>query len=210
MILIAANTGDLWRYRVNDSTWTWMGGSQGAAPGVYGPLGIANSTYSPGWRHLTGFFYDYVSQELWMFGGYGYSTNATQGTPVSAYLTRLRFFWGVLQLFHVSSGDLNEVWRYRMSDNTWAWMGGQNVVSPPTVYGTLGVADPSNMPGGRGWVSFAVDPVRAKAFMFGGAVNPLGTLKKTQKKNLRSRKEIKIRAFDRFVPVTNVLIRFSY
>jgi len=41
---IIGNLNDLWRYRVNDSTWTWIAGSNTANQlGMYGEKGIPNS-----------------------------------------------------------------------------------------------------------------------------------------------------------------------
>ena len=61
---------DLWRYRVNDSTWTWISGdSLPNKAGIYGQKGIPNESNTPGARsHAVG-WYDSSSQELWLFGG---------------------------------------------------------------------------------------------------------------------------------------------
>ena len=63
---------DLWRYRMNDSTWTWMSGSNTIDQrGVYGELGV----YTPGARQNAMGWYDSNTQELWLFGGNGFGTD---------------------------------------------------------------------------------------------------------------------------------------
>eukprot|EP01122_Echinamoeba_exundans_P008523 TRINITY_DN2839_c0_g1_i2.p1 TRINITY_DN2839_c0_g1~~TRINITY_DN2839_c0_g1_i2.p1 ORF type:complete len:624 (+),score=86.59 TRINITY_DN2839_c0_g1_i2:1093-2964(+) len=47
-------------------------------------------------------------------------------------------------------------------------MGGDPVQNPNGTYGTLGVADPANKPGGRGSPSWWYDTVTAKFYLFGG------------------------------------------
>jgi len=64
---------DLWRYRMNDSTWTWISGSNKALEkGVYGEKGIASTTNIPGARTAPVGWFNSVRQELWLFGGSGY------------------------------------------------------------------------------------------------------------------------------------------
>ena len=74
---------DLWRYRVNDSTWTWMQGSNIAEQiGVYGQKGENNPniTAVPGSRiEAVGFFVS-TTRELWLFGGRGYATTTVLGS----------------------------------------------------------------------------------------------------------------------------------
>ena len=52
-------------------------------------------------------------------------------------------------------GYLNDLWRYRVSDNTWTWMSGSNTINQEGVYDEKGVPDKSNVPGARygaaGW-----------------------------------------------------------
>jgi len=110
--------------------WTWMGGSSTAyfQPGVYGTLGVASATNIPGSRHYPASWVD-ANGNLWLFGGYGVDSTNTQG-------------------------DLNDLWEYSPTTGLWTWMGGSSTVGtagggPSGVYGTLGVAAASNIPGGR-------------------------------------------------------------
>ena len=55
--------------------WAWIGGSNyGERLGVYGERGVPSITNIPGARSSTLGWYDSASQELWIFGGYGYSS----------------------------------------------------------------------------------------------------------------------------------------
>ena len=64
---------DLWRYRVNDSTWTWISGSDtGYQLGVYGEKGVPNSDNNPGSRYGALALYDSCTHKLMLFGGLGY------------------------------------------------------------------------------------------------------------------------------------------
>ena len=67
---------DLWRYRVNDKTWTWISGNTTRnQPGVYGEKSNASTDNYPGSRHQAVGWYDSSTQEFWLFGGYGYAKN---------------------------------------------------------------------------------------------------------------------------------------
>jgi len=72
---------DLWRFRVNDSTWTWISGSDTVnQPGVYGEKGIPNPTNHPGSRYGAVGWYDSLRKVFWMFGGDGYSNTSSSGS----------------------------------------------------------------------------------------------------------------------------------
>jgi hypothetical protein len=51
-------------------------------------------------------------------------------------------------------GDLNDLWEFDPATKEWTWVSGANKVGlyggVAGVYGTLGVASASNVPGGRG------------------------------------------------------------
>jgi hypothetical protein len=48
-----------------------------------------------------------------------------------------------------SVGDLNDLWSYDPATGNWTWVGGSNAVGQRGTYGSLGVSDPDNIPGGR-------------------------------------------------------------
>ena len=56
--------------------FAWIGGSNHAEPyAVYGELGVHSPTNKPGARYGAVGWYDSASEELWVFGGYGYSSS---------------------------------------------------------------------------------------------------------------------------------------
>ena len=65
-------------------------------------------------------------------------------------------------------GYLNDLWRYRVSDNTWTWMSGSNIVNQVGVYGEKGVANESNVPGAREGAAVWFDSSRQQFWLFGG------------------------------------------
>ena len=113
--------------------WTWWNGSDSInQSGVYGTLGVAASSNTPGARVSPATWKD-ASGNLWLFGGYGIPP-ATSSTPA----------------------DLNDLWKYNPSTHEWTWVSGSNQIEQSGVYGTEGVPSPSNHPGARwdamGWV----------------------------------------------------------
>jgi len=65
---------------VNDSTWTWISGSDKVnEPGVYGTRRESSSRNVPGARNGAVGWYDSEKQQYWLFGGHGYATNSTVG-----------------------------------------------------------------------------------------------------------------------------------
>ena len=64
---------DMWKFQVNDSSWTWISGSDHQR-GAYGEKGNASSENIPGARYGAVGCYDSLSKEFWLFGGSGYDT----------------------------------------------------------------------------------------------------------------------------------------
>jgi hypothetical protein len=114
--------GDLWKYSAGE--WTWESGPNKVnTNGIYGTQGTPSPVNAPGTR------YDAVSWtdsagNFWLFGGFGHdSTNS------------------------INPGDLNDLWEY--SGGEWTWVSGADVVNQKGVYGTLGTAASTNVPGAR-------------------------------------------------------------
>jgi hypothetical protein len=130
---------DLWKY--NGGEWTWMGGSTflGQA-GIYGVQGTPAPRNTPGGRYSSVGWQD-ESGNFWLFGGDGLDSTLTQGL-------------------------LNDLWEY--SNGQWTWIGGSNTGNQPSVYGTLGVTAPGNVPSGRFALNGWVDP-DGNFWLFGGA-----------------------------------------
>jgi N-acetylneuraminic acid mutarotase len=100
--------------------WTWMSGSSVAnASGIYGTQGVSAATNAPGARTTAVSWID-SSGNFWLFGGM------------------------------TATGDgLNDLWEFIPTSKNWTWMSGSSAGNSPGVYGTRGVAAPSNVPGGR-------------------------------------------------------------
>lgn len=134
---------DLWRYDPLLDEWTWVRGSHLVNQlGVYGTRGEPSTFNSPGARQQA---ISWMGSDgtLWLFGGVGYSNSSV-------------------------NGNLNDLWRYNPSTEQWTWMGGTHLTQPYGVYGTQGVASPSNTPGSRvlavSWVG-----VDGSFWLFGGS-----------------------------------------
>jgi N-acetylneuraminic acid mutarotase len=115
---------DLWKFSPTAKIWTWVGGSGTEnSVGVYGTLGSpAAGNVPPALSNATA--WTDSSGNLWFFGGDGYdSTGAV--------------------------GDLNNVWKYSPTANTWTWVSGSGTNDAQGVYGAVGVAATSNVPGSR-------------------------------------------------------------
>ena len=94
---------------------------------MYGTQGVAAANNVPGSR-CSGVSWIDNSGNLWLFGGQGYGSTGTV------------------------NGDLNDLWEYSPATKEWTWVDGSNTGTqqgPSGVYGTLGVAAATNVPGGR-------------------------------------------------------------
>ena len=66
---------------MNDSTWTWISGSNATlAVGEYGEQGNASTSNSPGARDGALAWFDSSTQECWIFGGFGYASDSSPGS----------------------------------------------------------------------------------------------------------------------------------
>lgn len=136
--------------------WTWIGGSNsigvnGGHGGVYGIQGVAAITNAPGGRQGATSWTD-AAGNFWLFGGYGKSAKGPgSGTAGIGYL--------------------NDLWEFNPAKRTWTWIGGSNTTSgnfgSSGVYGTLGIATSTNMPGGRGGATGWTDS-HGTLWLFGG------------------------------------------
>jgi len=131
---------DLWRYNVTTNMWTWMKGDPNVAvASVYGTLGVPDSLNTPGARNSYSRWVD-PTGNLWLFGGDIYG-----------------------------SGAYNDLWKFDISINQWAWMNGPNTPNSAGNYGTKCVELSSNLPHSRfenrnSWVDSC-----GNFWIFGGA-----------------------------------------
>src|SRR5450432_210137 len=131
---------DLWEFDPSTGDWSWMDGTStlgslctngvlcGQA-GVYGTLGVPAAGNLPGSRSGALSWTD-NSGNLWLFFGLGYYSNG-------------------------SYDELNDAWEFNPAKNECAWTGGNgNCTASGScashgIYGTLGSAGTSNLPGSR-------------------------------------------------------------
>jgi len=110
-------------------------------PGVYGTLGMPSTSNTPGGRTNAVTWID-KGNDLWLFGGVGYYPDG-------------------------SGGQFNDLWKFNSTTNTWTWVSGANTETANGVYGTLGVASASNVPGGRSGAVSWIDS-SGNLWLFGG------------------------------------------
>jgi N-acetylneuraminic acid mutarotase len=142
---------DLWSLNPANLQWTWVSGPNVSnSTGDYGVLGVASaSNYSPG-RMFTNVWQD-KSGNVWIFGG-GAVNTANQQTL------------------------LNDQWQYAPATNLWTWVAGTPLADVSQfavdgVYGTLGVPDAANIPGGRVAAANWTDP-QGNFWLYGGNWGP--------------------------------------
>ena len=128
----------LWKYDPITNEWTWMKGNP-SDTGSYGIQGIPSPSNVPSRRVTCSASWTDLNNNLWLFGG--------QGPGV---------------------GSLNDLWKYDISTNEWVWMKGSNTGNALGVYGTLGVPDTANTPGGRWETSAAWTDNSNNLWLFGG------------------------------------------
>lgn len=146
-----AYLNDLWKYDPTTNQWTWVSGDSLRFPaGVYGSKRVPSPTNKPGGRYSHVGWTD-ANGNLWYFGGSG-------------------ILWGI----SFSTGDLNDLWRYDVSNNLWTWMGGDTALYRPSVYGVRGVPAPTNMPGARLEAAAWRDITGENLWLFGGIGNNTG------------------------------------
>lgn len=129
---------DLWKF--DGTNWTWISGSSSAgASGVYGTKGTPGAANVPGARYNPAPWVG-ADGSLNMFGGYGYDASG-------------------------ACCDLNDVWKFDGAD--WTWMAGSSSANQAGVYGSKGVVDAQNVPGGRNSAVALVHP-GGGLWLFGG------------------------------------------
>lgn len=136
---------DLWEFSTTTKAWTWVNGSSaGGVVPVYGTQGTASASITPGGRDSAVGWTD-SSGNLWLFGGFDFDGGAT-------------------------NNYLNDLWRFSPTTKAWTWVGGSDTGNAKGVYGTLGTAAASNVPGARGSEGVAVPWTDSSGnfWLFGG------------------------------------------
>lgn len=124
--------------------WIWQAGSNMVDPGgSWGTIGVAAPTNIPGGRAAGGTWKD-ASGAFWLFGGAGWDSNG------------------------IRAPDLSDLWRLDSTTGLWTWVSGSSTGNAPGVYGTQGVAAPTNNPGARVNPMTWIDSAGA-LWLFGGS-----------------------------------------
>ncbi|TVQ28385.1 MAG: hypothetical protein EA382_02060 [Spirochaetaceae bacterium] len=105
--------------------WVWVSGSTGVNDaGVYGSLGVATDSTTPGAREYP-VSWATPDGRLWLFGGEGRDASGTLGR-------------------------LNDLWVYSPGDGRWTWIKGSSMVNASGDYGVLpGEPGSDRTPGAR-------------------------------------------------------------
>ncbi|MGB8028928.1 MAG: kelch repeat-containing protein [Terracidiphilus sp.] len=143
---------DLWQFNPTTKEWTWVSGSSvmrlnppgdAGEPGVYGTQGVPAANNVPGGRYGGTVSWIDSTGNLWLFGGTGFDSTG-------AY------------------GELNDLWEFNPTAKTWTWVSGSSTANAVGVYGNMGVAAASDVPGARsgavGWIDSS-----GSLWLFGGA-----------------------------------------
>ena len=142
----AGNLNDLWKF--SNGNWTWISGSSYTnSYGVYGTQGIASPSNFPGARTFAAVGFDSAGS-FWVFGG---STSGVGKCFICVAYDQAKY--------------LNDLWTF--SNGTWTWISGSSSINSIGVYGTQGIASPSNFPGGRAGSAIGFDSA-GSLWVFGG------------------------------------------
>jgi N-acetylneuraminic acid mutarotase len=124
-------------WRFDGTSWTWMAGSD--RTDAAGVYGTLGAADPANTPGARNAAAGWIdaADNLWIFGGY---VNKTNGIP-------------------------NDLWKF--DGTAWTWVSGSNLENQSGVYGTLGVPDPANTPGGRYDSAFWID-ASGHLWLFGG------------------------------------------
>lgn len=144
---------DLWKFSPLTNEWTWINGDTiKDVASTYGMQATFSAANKPGARFSSVTWKD-ASGNLWLFGGFG-SVKAN-----------------VYEAF-------NDLWKYNISTNEWAWVKGDSIPDIKGIYGTQNIPAIANKPGAR-LESISWSDASGNLWMFGGAgysTNGFGTL----------------------------------
>lgn len=141
-------TSDLWRYDPVTNMWTWMKGPGVADDtGNYGVQGVSAITNLPPCRIFGMASWTDTSGNLWMYGGYNNVNNGGQ------------------------DNTFNDLWKYDIGTNEWAWISGSQTPNQSPTYGVKGVSSSNNSPGARSELGCNWVDEDNNLWMFGGAAS---------------------------------------
>jgi hypothetical protein len=118
----ALEQGDLWEYKPSLNQWAWIKGPGiPEQPGIYGTKGIPSPTNNPGARSWGCVTWTDLNNNLWLFGGLAFDANGVQN-------------------------EMNDLWKYDITNNEWTWMSGADTIFSPGIYGIKGISSSANTP----------------------------------------------------------------
>ena len=105
--------GDLWKYVIADNEWQFIHGSafRNQNPAGHNDLGLFDANHTPGSRSGSSMWFD-LNGDLYIFGGNVHN-----------------------------AGRRNDLWKYEVDNNRWAWIGGKNFGNDTGSTGIKGVED---------------------------------------------------------------------
>ena len=122
---VSGKLNDLWKYNIASKEWVWVSGNNTInKKGIYGTLGVPSVDNYPGGRTDAVSWTDKYGN-LWLMGGVAYLSEEYNG------------------------GFGNDLWKFNISSNQWAWMSGGKIGNEVANYGTKGVPAESNVPGSK-------------------------------------------------------------
>lgn len=142
-IQVEGSLNDLWTYRTNSNTWTFMAGD--IAPDSNGRADLRNiysPSFTPRSRFSASIAFDPLKNVLYMFGGASIRISSTQ--------------------------NYNDLWRYSFDLNMWCHLAGSLSPNLAGSFGTKGVASQTNQPPGKSGNAYAWDSSRSVLVLHGG------------------------------------------
>lgn len=134
---------DLWYFNFANSQWTWSAGDNTANElGKYELFGDAHPNNMPASREQATITTDHT-KFIWLFGGLG-SDGVTY----------------------------NDLWRFNISTQQWAWLSGAERENEADINGSRGVESETNLLGGRIGAKMWLDP-KGEVWIFGGVRNSI-------------------------------------
>lgn len=120
-----AKLNDLWKFNPTTLEWTWISGSNALGAGsTYGVKGAPSTTNIPSGRDESAFWTD-NNGNFWLLGGHG--KDASNGFD----------------------NELNDLWSYHVTNNTWTYVAGSTTALQSGIYGTKGVLSSTTVIGSR-------------------------------------------------------------
>jgi gliding motility-associated-like protein len=135
---------DMWEFKPLINQWCWIKGTGNVnQAGIYGIQGIPSPTNNPGGRSYTVLTWVDTIGNLWLFGGLGFDKNGQQNL-------------------------LNDLWKYDINTNEWAWINGSDSNNIQGNFGTKGFPSITNFPGSRCETSCSWTDNSNNLWLFGG------------------------------------------